>query len=872
MINLNKSLFGLVLIALLLILSFFFSDFINQVDEKILSSKFQIRGESAPDSSVVILYLDNDDIRAIGGWPIKRNYYALVIKVLNELGAKVIGLDIVFTTPNVERPEYDDLLTNIVRSAGNVVLVGYFSTLTRDEPNFQSRLPEKFGYNTDKKVSFYTGEKLNLPFPQLLDAADGIGHENFYKSRVPLFIRSANEVFPAFSFELIRIYSGAGKSAVTISSAETRIIHNSKIIKIPYEKDGTLNINYQGGISTLNIIPLVDFLQAYNLQQKGGITDIDVNQVKNKIVIIGVIAEGMTDFVETPYTKQFPAVGIHAAIILNALNNNFLKVLPDYWDFIFVFAVGIFFIFLILKQDDLKGLLILLAFLVSYSVFSYFIFIIYDWEIPLARILFVQIFLTIGLLIYKHQTIKKTVYKLESEKSAIFKKLRDREEKLIKLEKELQDAEQKNAAEQTIYLREKINKYREELRLLSSEAADINVSNISDKPKLKPLNFEKIIYTQNGPMHDVVEFVKKIADNDSAVLILGESGTGKELVARAIHCSSKRKEKPFIAVNCGALSETLLESELFGHEKGAFTGAVKEKLGRFELADGGTIFLDEVAETSEAFQVKLLRVLQEGEFERVGGTETIRVNIRVVAATNQNLVSNSVSMKLRQDLYYRLNVFVVNLPPLRDRRVDLPVLTEYLINLEDPKMKISTNVIDVFSKYSWPGNIRELHSVIKRAVILAKSEGRDIIRTKDLPEEIKSLITNTGDIADQIIESLRNKNFSKNSVSETAKELGGLNRGTVSEYLRGFCFKTFVEQGMNIESTINTVAGTSEPDVMERVRKKLIEFISNAIELVDYTKNPEENILISKPKFKNLPQKYHFYLEKIITDYKKPQK
>jgi len=429
----------------------------------------------------------------------------------------------------------------------------------------------------------------------------------------------------------------------------------------------------------------------------------------------------------------------------------------------------------------------------------------------------VQIFLTIGLLIYKHQVIKETVYKLESERSAIFKKLREREDKLIKLEKELQNAEQKNAAEQTAYLREEINKYKEGLRLLSSEAADINVYNISDKPKLKPLNFENIIYTQSGPMNNVVEFVKKIADNDSAVLILGESGTGKELIARAIHRSSKRKEKPFIAVKCGALSETLLESELFGHEKGAFTGAVKDKPGRFELADGGTIFLDEVAETSEAFQVKLLRVLQEGELERVGGTETIRVNVLVVAATNQNLVSSSGSQKLRQDLYYRLGVFVINLPPLRDRKVDIPVLAEYLVNMEDPKMKISTNVVDVFSKYSWHGNIRELHSVIKRAVILAKSEeGRDIIRSRDLPEEIKSLIENTGDIADQIIESLRNKKFSKSAISETAKELEGLNRGTVSEYLRGYCFKTFVEQDMNIESTITTIAGISEPDTIHQ--------------------------------------------------------
>jgi len=214
------------------------------------------------------------------------------------------------------------------------------------------------------------------------------------------------------------------------------------------------------------------------------------------------------------------------------------------------------------------------------------------------------------------------------------------------------------------------------------------------------------------------------ASKDDPVLIEGPSGSGKELIAQAIHKESKRKEKPFIAVNCAAIAENLIESELFGHEKGAFTGAVSARKGRFELAQGGTLFLDEIGDLSAAMQIKLLRVLQEREFERVGGTDTIRADVRVITATNRNLEELMEKGTFRQDLYYRLNVFPIHIPPLRERRTDILLLADYFAERYSQRngknvRRISTPAIDMLMAYHWPGNVRELENCIERAVLLS---------------------------------------------------------------------------------------------------------------------------------------------------------
>ena len=239
-------------------------------------------------------------------------------------------------------------------------------------------------------------------------------------------------------------------------------------------------------------------------------------------------------------------------------------------------------------------------------------------------------------------------------------------------------------------------------------------------------NFEQLI-GRSPQMRRVYEMIDRVAPTNATVLIQGESGTGKELVARAIHYRSPRKDKPFVKVNCAALPEDLLESELFGHERGAFTGAVSKREGRFELADRGTLLLDEISETSPAFQAKLLRVLQEQEFERVGGSKTIKVDVRVIATTNKDLKQAIREGKFREDLYYRLNVLPIYLPPLRERKEDIPLLVQHFLEKYSRQnglriKSLSKKCLDMMMQYEWPGNVRELENVIERAVVMSEGE------------------------------------------------------------------------------------------------------------------------------------------------------
>lgn len=255
---------------------------------------------------------------------------------------------------------------------------------------------------------------------------------------------------------------------------------------------------------------------------------------------------------------------------------------------------------------------------------------------------------------------------------------------------------------------------------------------------IKNYGVENII-GQSAAMHQVFDKIKHVAPTRATVLIQGESGTGKELIASAIHYNSNRKNKPFVKLNCGALTPTLLESELFGHERGAFTDAHRQKVGRFEVADGGTLFLDEISETTSEFQVKLLRVLQEQEFERVGGVETIKVDVRVITATNQNLKERMEKGQFREDLYYRLNVIQINVPPLRERPEDIPLmvdtfLKEFCEENNKPLLKIHPQTMTLLQNYDWPGNVRQLRNVIEGMVVMSKS---DEITPESLPEEIR---------------------------------------------------------------------------------------------------------------------------------------
>lgn len=277
------------------------------------------------------------------------------------------------------------------------------------------------------------------------------------------------------------------------------------------------------------------------------------------------------------------------------------------------------------------------------------------------------------------------------------------------------------------------------LRNSKLQVPDLPPTDNTARERLREQHGIEDIIGQSERMLEVFELIEKVADSDSTILVNGETGTGKGLVARAIHQSSYRKNKPFVSINCGAIPENLLESELFGHVRGAFTGAISSKPGKFELANGGTVFLDEIGDMSPELQVKVLRVLEEKEFDRIGGSKTIKVDVRIITATHRDLETEVEKGSFREDLFYRLNVIPITIPALREREPDIPILIScFLEQFNQEKKKqvegISDDALESMLKYPWPGNVRELKNMMERLVVL-KGEGEILVR--DLPEKLR---------------------------------------------------------------------------------------------------------------------------------------
>jgi len=333
-------------------------------------------------------------------------------------------------------------------------------------------------------------------------------------------------------------------------------------------------------------------------------------------------------------------------------------------------------------------------------------------------------------------------------------------------------------------------------KLVKSDRMQLSEENVRLRRELKNhFNIHNMVGTSNA-MKGVYRLIEQVSNSNATVLLRGESGTGKDLVAHAIHYNSLRADKPFVKVNCTALPDTLLESELFGHEKGAFTGASERKLGRFERAHGGTLFLDEIGDFSLNLQVKLLRVIQFKEFERVGGLETIKTNVRIVVATHKNLEEQIKEGLFREDLYYRINVFPIYMPPLRDRKDDIMLLADYFLEktaAENKKdiTRISTPAIEMLTRYHWPGNIRELENCIERAVLLCNE---DVIRSEHLPPSLQ-MIKKDESVARRSLNEII-ENMERELIVDALKKFDGQQRKTarelgISERILGYKIKKY---------------------------------------------------------------------------------
>ncbi len=352
------------------------------------------------------------------------------------------------------------------------------------------------------------------------------------------------------------------------------------------------------------------------------------------------------------------------------------------------------------------------------------------------------------------------------------------------------------------------------------EYVGIKKENLRLKQELKKrYKFHGLIGSSTA-MQKIYDLIEKIADTDSTVLITGESGTGKELVAKILHYNSSRADRKFVPLNCAAIPKDLLESELFGHEKGAFTGAVNTRIGRFELANGGTLFLDEIGELDPNLQVKLLRVLQEREFERIGSTKTIKVDVRIIAATNRDLEGLVSEGKFREDLFYRLNVIQIHLPPLRERKEDIPLLVDFFLQKQSEMKKkdppiINKHIMKVLLSYHWPGNVRELENLIERLTILNSGEE---VAVSDLPPKFHTL--SPGVSEEPVMEEL---DIQEPEISVTPD---GINLNRILDSIEEKLILQALELSNGVKSKAAELLGLNRTTLVEKMKKKGIQFAS----------------------------------------------
>lgn len=804
----NKILINVVLLTAV----FAFLFYSETVERKINNFSFDlfksVLGEETPDTNIVLIKISENDISQIGPWPLKRSYYALLINKLTELGAAKIGLEIILSDRFVTLSVYDQLLDNEIKRSGKVVL-------------------SSVGFGSDKKNKTRI-DSLQYSAPLKRNLNIKSGHLNFYENfgiEIPLILKTDEIVERSFSAVL----------------ADAEIKDNEEF----------LTINFVSNADKFKQYELLEFFNEANNNP-----DFHLN-IKNKIIIIGVTEPIIAQKIKTNFNHELPGLFLHAYSVDNFLQNRFIDKSSAGFSKL-LFLILFYLLNIIFNKKEIKKVMFFIIGIffvltaVSILLLNYNIVFAYSFYILPAASLLIS-----NSILYYFEN--KELLKGKISEAEVLKNLLEaKENKLYQLEKEL-NLQNTSDSENLI---EKIKSLQNDIKRLSIKEED----NIKLEEELKEQNnFEGIVYASKT-MAAVVSTIKKAAPEEATVLILGESGTGKELVAKALHNLSKRNNNKFVAVNCSALSENLLESELFGSVKGAFTGAVSDKIGRFEYADKGTIFLDEIAETSDNFQAKLLRVIQNREFEKVGSTVTQKVDVRIIAATNKNLIDSVKEKTFREDLYYRLNVIKIELPPLRERKEDIEPISLFFINKEEKEFSISKAAMDALINNNWKGNIRELESVIKRAVIFARSSNRKLIQLQDLPEEIASASTMSFD--EIVLESLRDKQFSHSSIMETAKELE-VSRTLISENFRGILMRAFVNFEFDIDKAAEKTAGNEDNDMVERAKSKLDKYLINIFtDINKLNENDFEKVKVKlNSKYKNLPQKFHFYLDEIIKYY-----
>ncbi|MBN1559384.1 sigma 54-interacting transcriptional regulator, partial [candidate division KSB1 bacterium] len=722
-----------------------------------------------------------------------------------------------------------------LRTSRNVCLPFFFSDLTDTY--------------SDEKGSFMLGAGAQFPIETFRKHIIGTGFSNLPDETVVrrylLAASSGDTLWPSFGLELARLYRFSANSTARISPGKIVLTDETEEIDIATDTFSSVRLNHFGALAGIRSMSMIDMLQTYQ-------NNPDQLNLQDKLVLVGFNVSGATPMKVTPLLPSFPASLIHFTAAENILQNNFIRTPRPVVVILILFITAL----VTAAVSSRRGLFILAALIIFYLLGALLLFKTKAVALPIALPAICLSSSAILLLLVRQRDKSR----LEKMSHALY------EEQIRKKQQLIEEAEtniQEMRSQQELFSEEaqkRLDEKQQEILQLEKELRDLQIAT-TETDSAVSIKHPTIIHTPSSAMVGVLELVDKVSSDDIPVFIFGETGTGKEIIARAIHESGPRASKRFIAVNCGALPETLLESELFGHEKGAFTGATSQRKGRFELADGGTLFLDEITETSPAFQAKLLRVLQEGTFERLGSEKTLKVHVRIIAASSKNMQQRVQEELFRDDLFYRLNGFPIELPPLRERKEDIPALARHFLQKHgyEPVAAFSERALEALISYPWPGNVRELENTIRRAAILAKSANRKMIQEIDLPRPIHEnvraeLATNYQLLSEQILETLRSLKFSHSSIVQTAQALGNKDRGTIAGYLRGLVFEYVVRADYDLDAAAAALAASKEDSVIAKVKSKMNDYIGAV-----------QSDPTSQSLYKGLPKKYHPYLQQIIV-------
>ncbi|MFQ5672495.1 MAG: sigma 54-interacting transcriptional regulator [Nitrospinales bacterium] len=864
---------------------------------------FRLRLRGAIETAPALVMVDADDAAAAryGRWPWDRSVHAAMIDFLNSRGAGVIAYDILFARPDDHNS--DLALVGAVKSAGNVIFPAAVS-LSESADTVGARadgLSLKNGISSSPAAAdfFAVGDAI-LPLPQLALEAGALGHIAANRDadgvvrRVPLLVRYGGELMPSLALQAVLNYlsvpaSGVGvvKGYIILERARFPETGESVDLRIPIDDKGQMLINYAGRwTETFKHASFASVL-ADGPSDRG-------EDLRGRLVLVSNTLSGH-DIKPIPIEKDFPGGGIHANIINTLLTRNFLRETHKSTDhtLILLLCLATAAVFGRRSYFSQAGLFLSLA--AGYPAVNLALFNA-GWVAPLFTPLFAMALTALLVSVYRTEEEKgisdvllKEKRRVESHLESISANLSRKEEELEKIGLLLHEMREgiekgrRRGEEQTqkiaglqhnlqLVLEDK-ERLQKERRELENKVLDLRVHISFDEVRmegeLERLRAECLqfgIITQNREVLEMFRTLKQSAGVTSAILILGESGTGKELFARALHQLSGRRDKRFIAVNMAAIPEALVESELFGHARGAFTGAVSTQKGKFAEADEGTLFLDEIGDVGKDIQVKLLRVLQDKEVQPVGGT-AFKVDVRIVAATHKNLQEEIAAGRFRDDLYYRLNTITVTLPALRERKEDIPILVrhfmeryraEYGKNIQG----ISDRAMETLLNHPWRGNIRELENIVQRGITLCETE---LVREKDLGLEAENGVpagsrkTVTGREGDEILlGALRENRF---EIKETAVRLN-MSRNTVASRFKGICFDLLVKNRLDREKTAREICrgGNSYDLVLQRIA----EYHDNLIQTAREFTTAEEAVMDALKRAKNLPIQYHASVEDLV--------